>query len=357
MISKDNFTKEWILEVKGSERSDQAIIERQIYALHLLEEFTKEFTNFIFKGGTALSLISNEFPRFSIDIDILVDIKHKTFFTLDNLNKVLNHSEFTRVVENIRQPKHNIDKQHFEFYYDGVFGSNVYVLLDVVYAESHYHEIVDLEIKNRLLKQVGKPLKVKVPSIHDLLADKLCAYAPNTIGKKLGDGRDIEVIKQMFDVAYLFDHYPLNPTFHNIYKSIAKEEILSRELSATFKETVLDTIKTSLNIILEGKLDSIQYTALKSAIRRFVSFVRDNSFNVESAKICAIKNIFASLLVLTEGYKEFEVILLNQDFFLPEYKVFKSTKKWLRLTNPEQYRIFDNCLKVMTFLKIKITNP
>lgn len=37
MIDKHTFSKEWILQVKGSEKSDQGIIERQIYALHLLE--------------------------------------------------------------------------------------------------------------------------------------------------------------------------------------------------------------------------------------------------------------------------------------------------------------------------------
>jgi predicted nucleotidyltransferase component of viral defense system len=70
MISHKCFTKEWILSTKGGERSDQGVIERQIYALHLLEELCLLSRNFVFKGGTSLSLLTDEFPRFSVDIDL-----------------------------------------------------------------------------------------------------------------------------------------------------------------------------------------------------------------------------------------------------------------------------------------------
>lgn len=209
-------------------------------------------------------------------------------------------------------------------------------------------------MKNNLLKLEGATTVVKVPSVHDLLADKLCAYAPNSVGKKLGEDRDVEVIKQMYDVSYLFDHYKLNPSFHNIYKNIAEEEIKSRGLDMSYQDTIIDTIRTSLNILLEGKLDSKQYSLLKGAIRRFVSFVRDHSFNIEKAKVCAIKNVFAALLVLTEGYEQFEEIAKNQEDFIPGYKIFKSTKKWLRITNFNLYPKFDDCLKVMSYFKIEL---
>ena len=354
MISKKCFTEEWILEVKGNERSDQSIIEKQIYALHLLEELNIEFSYFIFKGGTALSLISDTFPRFSVDIDILVEPRRKEFFTIKNLDKIISHSEFKSVEENYRQPKHNIDKQHFEFYYDGVYGENLYILLDVVYAKSNYSDISLLEVKNRLIDIEGIISKVQVPSIHDLLSDKLCAFAPSTIGKKLGDGRDVEVIKQMYDVAYLFDHYPLNPTFHSIYKAIASQEIENRNLIITYKETAVDTILTSLNIITEGKIEKKQYPLLRSAIRRFGSFVRDYSFNVEKAKLCAINNLYAALLVLTEGSIKFDDIVKQDKDYSPEYRIFIPTKRWLRLTNPDKYDLFDNCLKVMSYLEIQL---
>ena len=71
------------MKVKGSERSDQSIIEKQIYAFHLLEELNLIFSEFIFKGGTSLSLLVSDFPRFSVDIDILVNPKN------DDLQKIV----------------------------------------------------------------------------------------------------------------------------------------------------------------------------------------------------------------------------------------------------------------------------
>lgn len=352
MIKTNSFTEEWILSVKGEERSDQGIIEKQIYALHLLEELNKEFPDFIFKGGTALSLIAETFPRFSVDIDILVDPKNKYYFTLDNLEKIVSNSQFKSVIENVRQPKHNIDKQHFEFYFDSIYSRDGYILLDVVYEVSHYQDVVQKEISNHLIDIDNHKQLVMIPSVHDLLSDKLCAFAPNTIGKKLNEGRDVEVIKQMYDVSYLFNHYPLNPTFHSIYKVIANQEIKNRKLEISFEETAKDTLLASLNILTEGKIDSNQYTYLKDAIRRFKSFVRDHSFNVEEAKICAINNLYAALLVLVEGNENFIIIADEQPEYLTEYKVFVRVKKWLRVVGPDYYDIFDNCLKVMSHLRI-----
>lgn len=133
MISKNSFSKEWILQVKGRERSDQSVIERQIYALHLLEEICHLSQHFIFKGGTSLSLLTDEFPRFSVDINILVDPEIKDIFCFDNLKKITDRSQFMRVEEDIRVPRYDIDKRHFTFFFNGVFSRNAYVLLDIVF--------------------------------------------------------------------------------------------------------------------------------------------------------------------------------------------------------------------------------
>lgn len=354
MIKDNSFTNEWILKVKGNERSDQGIIEKQIYALHLLEELNKHFDDFIFKGGTALSLIAKTFPRFSVDIDILVNSDNKSFFTVENLQSIIDNSKFTSVSENKRKPRHNIDKQHFEFYFDSVFSRDAYILLDVVFDKSHYQKLENKEIKNSLLDVELPKQYVKIPSVHDLLSDKLCAFAPNTIGKKLGEERDVEVIKQMYDVSYLFNQYPLDPTFHEIYKRISKQEIINRKLDISYKETINDTMITSLNILTEGLLDKSQYTLLRDAIRKFKSFVRDHSFVVDDAKACAINNLYASLLVLTEGNTNFMNIVIEQNKYLDDYRIFIRVKRWVRVNRPELLDVFDNCLKVMSYLNIQI---
>ena len=265
MIRENSFTEEWILSIKGKERSDQGIIEKQIYALHLLEELNAEFKDFIFKGGTSLSLISEEFPRFSVDIDILVHPKHKSFFTVENLGNIITHSRFKRVEENIRTQKHNIDKQHFEFYFDGIYGSDLPILLDVVYAETHYQDIVQKEINNYLIDVDDEKSIVSIPSVHDLLSDKLCAFAPNTIGKKLNDEKDVEIIKAAVPASYRREKHPARKTFQAIRIAV-NDELQAIELMLPQAVEVLKP---------NGRLCIITFHSLEDRIVK--KFIQENS--------------------------------------------------------------------------------
>ena len=52
------------------------------------------------------------------------------------------------------------------------------------------------------------PADVTVPSFDDILGDKLTAFAPNTTGipyQKSGNSQTMEIIKQLYDIGYLFD--------------------------------------------------------------------------------------------------------------------------------------------------------
>ncbi|MFA5006648.1 MAG: nucleotidyl transferase AbiEii/AbiGii toxin family protein [Candidatus Izemoplasmatales bacterium] len=354
MIDPRTFDKEWILKVKGEERSDQGIIERQIHGLHLLEILQANFKHFIFKGGTCLSLISSDFPRFSIDIDILVDPKYKDFFLVENLVRVIGKSQFTSVVEDFRTPRYDIDKQHFEFHYNGAINGETYILLDVVFDESSYRDLVEVEINNYLLQSTPPFLKVITPSVHDLLADKLCAFAPNTIGKKLNEGRDVEVVKQMFDVSFLMKHYRFSPSYKEIYETISKAVISRRKATISVEDVLKDTIRTSINIVSEGILDKEQYQNIKRAIRGFSSYTRDLSFNLEKAKESALDALFASLLVIAGSKDKFDGMMMEPVEYLAEYSVFKSTRKQLAAIDAELVDLFNGCLRYMSCLNISL---
>jgi predicted nucleotidyltransferase component of viral defense system len=355
MIDKQTFSKEWILKVKGDERNDQGIIERQIYALHLLETLRNSFENFIFKGGTCLSLIAEEFPRFSVDIDILVKPQFKYLFDTENLSTMIKDSEFQRVTENVRQPRHDIDKQHFEFFYNGPINGDTYILLDVVYDESKYKDLIQVEINNYLIKTTHPYMSVIAPSVHDLLADKLCAFAPNTVGKKLNENRDIEVVKQMFDVSFLMKRYPFSPSYKTIYENITLVEIKRRDLEIEVIDVLADTIKTSLNIISEGSLDSKQYQLIKNAIKGFSSFTRDLSYNVDKAKESALDVLHAALLVLAGNEEDLLKIANEQTGFLNEYQLFKRARKQLAAIGPELPILFNICLRCMSHFNISLS--
>jgi len=63
MISEKCFTSEWIASFKKFKkyRAIQTnILEKMIYALHLLEQLKIHGLNFVFKGGTSLVLLLEE---------------------------------------------------------------------------------------------------------------------------------------------------------------------------------------------------------------------------------------------------------------------------------------------------------
>ena len=62
-----------------------------------------------------------------------------------------------------------------------------------------------IRIKNDLLLTTGENLTVEVPAVDCILGDKLTAFAPHTTGVLLGTEKELEIAKQLFDIALLSD--------------------------------------------------------------------------------------------------------------------------------------------------------
>lgn len=67
--------------------------------------------------------------------------------------------------------------------------------------ESPYDQVVTKTIKNDLLVTEPEDLTVTMPTLECLLGDKLTAFAPHTTGVLLGKKKELEIAKQLFDVA------------------------------------------------------------------------------------------------------------------------------------------------------------
>jgi len=86
MILPESFTADWINSFRQKakyKKIDPYIFERMIFALGLLEKLIENGLEFIFKGGTSLVLLLDDFKRFSTDIDII------TTQSKDDIEKVL----------------------------------------------------------------------------------------------------------------------------------------------------------------------------------------------------------------------------------------------------------------------------
>ncbi len=236
MIHKESHTIEWISQVAKINRNvDKILIEKVVKALTLLEQLKLHELDFIFKGGTALMLLFPKPQRLSIDIDIILSKKPKNIESI--FFSIVENSDFTGFELNERKIKSKIDKEHYKFYYKPVTstrGKDEYILLDILYESNPYGSSVsDQNINSSFLKVTGKQTKVGIPTYEAILGDKLTAIAPNTTGVKYGQGKEIEIIKQLYDIGHLFDAIKDMISVKEVFERIAKRELQYRDLMLT----------------------------------------------------------------------------------------------------------------------------
>lgn len=337
MIKVESYTEEWIKKTSKQYKSDPILVEKVVYALSLLEHLAKSDLKFIFKGGTALMLLLKEPKRFSIDIDIIVPQKLKNLQEL--FDKIIENSIFTKVQENERKSKSSINKAHYKFFYNPItksLGSDQYILLDILYEESHYGiDIIELEIVSPFVSTEEVNDKVMVPKSESILGDKLTAFAPQTTGIPYGIEKEVEIIKQLFDIGKLFDIIEDIEIVNKVFKLFAKTELEYRSKSDLAPKDVLEDIfQTALVISTRGNKGDGDFKELQKGIKNLKNYIFSESFHLEAAMIPASKAAYISLLLKTQQ-KRFE-----------RYSNPKEIKDWL-IKKP-----FDTKLN-----KLKKSNP
>lgn len=103
----------------------------------------------------------------------------------------------------------------------------------MLFENNHYAEVETKEIRNDLLLTEEEYLTVKIPSADCILADKLTAFAPHTTGVELNKGKDMEVMKQLYDVCSLIEVFKECDVVKRTYEPIALAEIAYRGINAT----------------------------------------------------------------------------------------------------------------------------
>ncbi len=303
MISPESLSAEWIQKVSETQSiADKNLIEKVIRALKLLEGLRASGLDFVFKGGTAVMLLQGQPKRFSIDIDILVP---EMFDPARYFASMATAQRFTHWEESERAAIHGIEKRHFKFFYTSVTGSGLgatNILLDVVVAKSPYSPTVDRDIHLPFVRQDGPPLVVSVPSAADLLGDKLTAFAPNTTGIpyfKNGQSASLEILKQLFDVAQLFDATDDFATVAATFHKAAAAELAYRGGTGSAEAVLDDVVQTALCLTTQGQAGQGQYRELADGVSRLKSFVFSEKFQGEKAKVHAAKAAYCAALIRT----------------------------------------------------------
>ncbi len=321
MIKEHCFTDEWLDVFKNQtahKRIDKAILEKMIYALHLLERIKTNGLDFVFKGGTSLVLLLQEGNRFSIDIDIVCNTDRKTLETI--LNKVVESSKFKSVeLDEHRSYKKGVPKAHYSFAFDSVTKGKYSgtILLDILLEDSIYPELAEKPIQTKWIETDAETL-VSMPTVDAITGDKLTAFAPNTIGIPYFKGKDnqpfsMEICKQLFDLGKLFEKIENIETVAQSFKAFAMQEIEYRKtetLNLTPEKVLQDTIDTCLVLAKRGSGsadEKAKFSELQKGIRAFgTGFLMVGNFRIDDAIPASARIAYLSAKILHNDFSSIE---------------------------------------------------
>ena len=306
MIHKDTLTQQWIDKVsKANRNADKILIEKVIRALLLLEGLAKAGLTFTFKGGTALLLLLNSAKRLSIDIDIIFSNEPKNLEEI--LNSFTKDQGFNKVELQERKTTSYIEKAHYKFFYTPIHKTHAgddYVLLDILFEANHYVNVSNHILQSKFVINEGKEAQIAMPSVEDLLGDKLTAFAPGTTGVpyiRNENSMSMEIIKQLYDIGNLVDVVTDMQVIKTTYHNIVKTEIAYRNLkNITAAEVLEDTYQTALCISLRGTDGKGDFEALLKGIQAVTSFIFSEPFHLDKAVTFAAKAAYASQLIATD---------------------------------------------------------
>lgn len=338
MINNETHTIDWILNLRNKlgKRIDPKLIEKVIWALTLLEQLKINGLEFTFKGGTALLLATEKPKRFSIDIDIITEYSEKEIINI--LQKIVDKKIFLSW-EDDNDRKHTPDAPigHFKTFYKSVVDGNIEpILLDLLYTPNPYPQIRELSIKHNWISTSGEGTIISMPTFDAILGDKLTAFAPKTTGILYSKNRPVEMIKQLYDIAFLFDNISDLAVVKSSFNKIVQEEIGFRKLEVTATEVLKDTWQACFTLA-ERDINSEEFKHLQLGIRNFINFTIDR-FNIDETITAAAKVAYLTKLIQSEvviKIERFKNPLVIKDWLIEDQQYNKLNK--LKKNNPEAF--------------------
>lgn len=314
MISTETFQPEWLEQLRVRHKNIHPnITEKMILALTLVERLAQEPIPFVFKGGTCLVLLLGKTRRFSVDVDIVTETSSEELGAA--LNRIAKQPPFLRVeYDEKRSKKDNIPRGHYYLYYTSILNQkrsadhpHPYIALDVLYEAHGYPELREVPVESEFLVADGSPQLVRVPSVESITGDKLTAFAPRTTGIPYGKDKEVEIVKQLFDVSVLFDEVQSVEAVAKSYAATVAKELVYRQLSQTPAEVLRDTIQTALmmaqhKINPTKTLDKEGIKGLVAGIQGFANFLIGTRFNIDIAVTAAAKAAYLAARLIVEDY-------------------------------------------------------
>lgn len=331
MINPESFTKEWLDSHRakpGYERINPPLVEKMIHALSLVEQLSSQGLVFVFKGGTSLILLLNDAGRFSIDIDIITTTSREDIEKV--LTAICTTAPFYRYELNEKRSyKEGVPKAHYMLYYkSGWTGKEDHILLDILFETHAYPALIQLPVKAEWILTHEKEVLVNVPTAAAIAGDKLTAFAPTTTGILYGQGKEVEIIKQLYDVGRLYHRIDSMEIFIHAFTGTVQKEIAYRGGICT-ADQVLEDIIAAAALVARRERNKEEphktyFAEIKKGLLQFINYQTRGNFRIEEAIIAGAKAALLAARIKTgdasplpvyeEGMKKADYLVTQPEY-------------------------------------------
>ena len=173
-----------------------------------------------------------------------------------------------------------------------------------------------------------------MPDINCILGDKLTAFAPHTTGIPLGCEKDLEVVKQFYDVATLIGEFDSLELVKGTFNRLIPIEAGYRGVDVEPGDVLADIILTAHAVGSRGKVGNADYPFLLKGLNALGGHVYGERFSAETAIQLAPQVMYlAECMRRGIPFVRPDVKELPSALGKPELRCFKA----LRLVNPSAY--------------------
>ena len=215
-------------------------------------------------------------------------------------------------------------------------------MLDILFEQIPYNRIIELPITNIFLATEGEDRMVRVPDANNLLADKLTAFAPRTVGVPYRKGNSecgMEIMKQLYDIGVLFDKADDIMSISTVYRMIADQEAKYRDEHFSVEDILQDTMDHALSLCFRKSRNNVEYQVLERGIKQVSSHIFSEPFHIDEAILSAAKAYYLVSLIENDGitiekYSSRQLERMR-DWLLTDHEYTKLNK--LKKSNPEAF--------------------
>lgn len=306
LVAEHCFSRDWY-EAKQNERGQlsPSLLETTNYAFELLAELVKRGLPLVFKGGTCIMLLLDDFRRLSIDVDIALPMTSDEVFPV--LQSIAAETRFLDVEHLDRDPHRLPKRHHYLFHYPSVYTQQPGSLqLDILEDDAHYPELIETPVEHSLV-EVEEDVAVRVPTVEGLLGDKLTAFAPTTIGIRYGSYKDgIRIVKQICDVGELLTHIKDLDAVRAAHMRFLEAEGGYGDEPHTAVAVAEDRIAAARELcLLHTKwpaADKDHAVILDDGVRQIDSHMVGRRYSFDNAKVAAARAAALTGLMMTEQH-------------------------------------------------------